>query len=87
MSDPTKVSRRLVAVFAADVEGYSRLMDADVGACLERLRMRLARFLRMVSFHGDSRCSAQSASAEVRGHGFRRANSQLKVMPPLIATV
>ena len=29
MSDPTKVSRRLVAVFAADVEGYSRLMGAD----------------------------------------------------------
>jgi len=28
MSDPTKVSRRLVAVFAADVEGYSRLMGA-----------------------------------------------------------
>jgi class 3 adenylate cyclase len=25
MSDPTAVSRRLVAVFAADVEGYSRL--------------------------------------------------------------
>ena len=29
MSDPTKVSRRLVAVFAADAEGYSRLMGAD----------------------------------------------------------
>ena len=29
MSDPTQVSRRLVAVFAADVEGYSRLMGAD----------------------------------------------------------
>ena len=26
MSDPMAVSRRLVAVFAADVEGYSRLM-------------------------------------------------------------
>ena len=29
MSDPMAVSRRLVAVFAADVEGYSRLMGAD----------------------------------------------------------
>jgi class 3 adenylate cyclase len=29
MSDPIAVSRRLVAVFAADVEGYSRLMSAD----------------------------------------------------------
>jgi adenylate cyclase len=29
MSEPWDVSRKLVAVFAADVEGYSRLMDAD----------------------------------------------------------
>jgi len=29
MSDPTKVGRRLVAVFAADVEGYIRLMGTD----------------------------------------------------------
>ena len=29
MSDPMAVSRKLVAVFAADVEGYSRLMGAD----------------------------------------------------------
>jgi adenylate cyclase len=29
MSDPIAVSRRLVAVFAADVEAYSRLMGAD----------------------------------------------------------
>jgi class 3 adenylate cyclase len=33
MSDRGEVSRKLVAVFAADVEGYSRLMGADeVGA-------------------------------------------------------
>jgi adenylate cyclase len=31
MSDPISVSRRLVAVFAADVEGYGRLMGAEVG--------------------------------------------------------
>jgi adenylate cyclase len=29
MSDLGAVSRKLVAVFAADVEGYSRLMGAD----------------------------------------------------------
>jgi hypothetical protein len=29
MSDLTDVSRKLVAVFAADVEGYSRLMGTD----------------------------------------------------------
>jgi len=29
MSDLTEVTRKLVAVFAADVERYSRLMGAD----------------------------------------------------------
>jgi hypothetical protein len=32
MSDLGEVSRKLVAVFAADVEGYSRLMCADEAA-------------------------------------------------------
>jgi hypothetical protein len=42
MSDPTKVSRRLVAVFAADVEGYSRLMGADEVGTLKGLTERRA---------------------------------------------
>src|SRR6201993_2935855 len=37
MSDPMTVSRRLVAVFAADVEGYSRLMGADEVGTLKGL--------------------------------------------------
>ena len=38
MSDPA-VSRRLVAVFAADVEGYSRLMGADeVGTIRDQIK-------------------------------------------------
>ena len=40
MSDPTEVSRRLVAVFAADVEGYSRLMGADEVGTLKDLTER-----------------------------------------------
>ena len=40
MSDPTTVSRRLVAVFAADVEGYSRLMGADEVGTLKGLAER-----------------------------------------------
>ena len=40
MSDPTKGSRRLVAVFAADVEGYSRLMGADEVGTLKGLTER-----------------------------------------------
>ena len=38
MSDPTKVSRRLVTVFAADVEGYSRLMGTDEVGTLNALK-------------------------------------------------
>jgi adenylate cyclase len=40
MSDPISVSRRLVAVFAADVEGYSRLMGADEVGTLRGLTER-----------------------------------------------
>ena len=42
MSDLTAVSRRLVAVFAADVEGYSRLMGADEVGTLKGLTERRA---------------------------------------------
>jgi adenylate cyclase len=37
MSNPIAVSRRLVAVFAADVEGYSRLMGLDEVGTLKDL--------------------------------------------------
>ena len=42
MSDPMSVSRRLIAVFAADVEGYSRLMGADEVGTLKGLTERRA---------------------------------------------
>ena len=38
MTDPTDVRRRLAAVFAADVAGYSRLMGADEVGTLEALK-------------------------------------------------
>lgn len=40
MPEPIGVSRRLVAVFAADVEGYSRLMGADEVGALKGLTER-----------------------------------------------
>src|SRR6516165_2684672 len=52
MSDPTKVSRRLVAVFAADVEGYSRLMGADEVGTLTGLTERRAILDRFIENHG-----------------------------------
>src|SRR6516225_4613778 len=52
MSDPTKVSRRLVAVFAADVEGYSRLMGSDEVGTLTGLTERRAILDRLIGVHG-----------------------------------
>jgi adenylate cyclase len=51
MSDPTKVSRRLVAVFAADVEGYSRLMGADEVGTLKGLTERRAILDKLIADH------------------------------------
>src|SRR5215475_13880771 len=51
MSDPTKSSRRLVAVFAADVEGYSRLMGADEVSTLKGLTERRAVLDRLIGEH------------------------------------
>ena len=51
MSDPMAVSRRLVAVFAADVEGYSRLMGADEVGTLKGLTERRAILDRLIGDH------------------------------------
>jgi class 3 adenylate cyclase len=51
MSDPIAVSRRLVAVFAADVEGYSRLMGADEVGTLKGLTQRRAILDRIIGEH------------------------------------
>src|SRR6478736_2729467 len=37
LADPIEVKRRLAAIFAADVEGYSRLMGTDEVATLDAL--------------------------------------------------
>jgi adenylate cyclase len=51
MSDPMSVSRRLIAVFAADVEGYSRLMGADEVGTLKGLTERRAILDRIIGDH------------------------------------
>ena len=52
MSDLTDITRRLVAVFAADVEGYSRLMGFDEVGTLKGLTERRAV---LDTFIGDHR--------------------------------
>ncbi len=51
MSAPIAVSRKLVAVFAADVEGYSRLMGADEVGTLNGLTERRAILDRLIGDH------------------------------------
>jgi adenylate cyclase len=51
MSDPMAISRRLVAVFVADVEGYSRLMGADEVGTLNGLTERRAILDRFIADH------------------------------------
>jgi adenylate cyclase len=51
MSEAMAVSRRLVAVFAADVEGYSRLMGADEVGTLKGLTERRAILDRIIGEH------------------------------------
>jgi adenylate cyclase len=81
MSDPIEVSRRLVAVFAADVEGYSRLMGTDEVGTLKGLTERRAILDRFIGEHrgriantaGDSARHATavtSAAAAALGQQF-----------------
>src|SRR6476659_1591995 len=51
MSDLTDVTRRLIAVFAADVEGYSRLMGADEVGTLRGLTKRRAILDKIIGNH------------------------------------
>ena len=51
MAEPIEVNRRLVAVFAADVEGYSRLMGADEVGTLKGLTERRAILDKAIADH------------------------------------
>src|SRR5215813_1738288 len=84
MSDPIAVSRKLVAVFAADVEGYSRLMGADEVGTLKGLTERRTILDRLIGDHrgriantaGDS-VLAEFGSAVDAQAALAEANSSL----------
>ena len=52
LADPIEVKRRLAAIFAADVEGYSRLMGADEVATLDALTARREILDGLIASHG-----------------------------------
>ena len=51
LAEPIEINRRLVAVFAADVEGYSRLMGADEVGTLKGLTERRAILDKAIADH------------------------------------
>jgi adenylate cyclase len=53
---PARVERRLAAILAADVAGYSRLMEADEEGTLERLKALRRELLdpKIAEHHGRS---------------------------------
>jgi TolB-like protein/class 3 adenylate cyclase len=52
LADPIEVKRRLAAIFAADVEGYSRLMGTDEVATLDALTARREVLDGLIATHG-----------------------------------
>jgi hypothetical protein len=84
MSDPMAVSRRLVAVFAADVEGYSRLMGADEVGTLKGLTERRAILDRLIGEHGGriANTAGDSVLAEF-GSAVEAVECAVKAQAPL----
>ena len=52
LAEPIETKRRLAAIFAADVEGYSRLMGADEVATLDALTARREILDGLIASHG-----------------------------------
>src|SRR5258706_12027358 len=52
LANPMEVKRRLAAIFAADVEGYSRLMGTDEVATLDALTARREILDGLIATHG-----------------------------------
>jgi adenylate cyclase len=70
MLDPMSVSRRLVAVFAADVEGYSRLMGTDEVGTLKGLTERRAILDRLIGEHRGRIANTAGTGLRLRGVQF-----------------
>src|SRR3954467_4618304 len=51
LADPLETKRRLAAIFAADVEGYSRLMGADEVGTLKGLTERRVILDKLIGEH------------------------------------
>ena len=61
MAEPIETKRRLVAIFAADVEGYSRLMGADEVATLDTLTARREILDGLIATHGGRMAAPYAA--------------------------
>jgi class 3 adenylate cyclase len=52
LAEPIETKRRLAAIFAADVEGFGRLMGADEVATLDTLTARREFLDALIATHG-----------------------------------
>jgi class 3 adenylate cyclase len=75
---PSRVGRRLAAIVAADVAGYSRLMGLDEVGTARTLREHRAVTDALVAKHGGRRGHALGRGTGGRGEGSDRS--------PMVAT-
>ncbi len=75
-----RVQRRLAAILAADVVGYSRLMGVDEESTLRTLKSFCEIIDRIPS--GESSCRSRSASKD-----SRLSSSRQSLMPPVISEI
>ena len=62
-----RVERRLAAILAADVAGYSRLMSQDEGATLQSMTSHRGIMDRLIAEHGGRGCC--HVNLEMRSSG------------------
>jgi len=70
-----RVERRLAAILAADLAGYSRLIDADEGGTLERLRALRRELI-------DPKIAEHRANSGCRACAWQRARGYEPDPPP-----
>ena len=72
-----RVERRLAAIFAADVAGYSRLMGADEAGTARRLREHREAVRPIVTEHGGRVVKTTGDGAAVRNRNEFESHSHL----------
>ena len=93
---PARVERRLAAILAADVAGYSRLIEADEEGTLGRLKALRAEIIdpkiaghkgRIVKTTGDARSLSPAVGSSTRSTSAPMSPSSIEHEGPAITCV